>query len=119
MVARFAVLLLRYPAMSPTPLDDVPGSVSATAPPPSSPAPKVLRTRQQRQAAEIAEQAQTRASWKRAMPGAQLRWPKLDQIELVQSLGNKNRLAGLVQLRYQLTREQADQQVAEFLAVPA
>ena len=53
------------------------------------------------------------------MPSAQLRWPRLDPVELVQARGNTHRLAGLVQLRYQLTREQADQQVAEFLAIPA
>lgn len=105
--------------MSPTPQDDVPGPVSAAGPTNAAPPPKVLRTRQQRQAAEISEQALVRANWKRAMPSAQLRWPRLDPVELVQARGNTHRLAGLVQLRYKLTREEADQQVAAFLAVPA
>lgn len=97
-------------AMTPTQQDDVPASVTV---------PKVLRTRKQLQAAAVSELALLHANWKRAIPGAQLRWPKLDPVELAQARGNMHRLAGLVQLRYQLTREQADQQVAEFLAVPA
>ena len=104
--------------MSTTPHDEVPGSVSEARPSAAAPVAKVVRTRQQRQAAMMSEQAQVQAHWKRVMPSAQLRWPRLDPVELVQARGNTHRLAGLVQLRYQLTREQADQQVAEFLAVP-
>ncbi len=102
--------------MSSTPLDDVSGSVSTARPAPA--APNVLRTRSQLQAAAVTELAQALATWKRRIPSAQARWPKLDPIELVQAKGNTHRLAGLVQLRYKLSREEADQQVAEFLAVP-
>jgi len=99
--------------MSLTPHDDVPESVSTVSRPT---APIVVRTRKQQQAAAEHEQAQLRAHWKRVMPGAQAKWPRLDPQELTLARGNRHRLAGLVQLRYQLSREQADQQVAEFFA---
>lgn len=105
-----------------TPEQDVvapPSDTAAPRPDPHRPAPQVLRTRKQLQAAAINEQAQVRATWKRQMPGAQLKWPRIDAVELVQARGNIHRLAGLVQMRYQLSREQADQQVAEFMATPA
>jgi hypothetical protein len=104
--------------MSSTPLDDVSGSVSTARPSSSPAAPNVLRTRSQLQAAAVVELAQALATWKRRIPSAQLRWPKLDPVDLVQAKGNTHRLAGLVQLRYKLSREEADQQVAEFLAIP-
>lgn len=122
--ARMVVLPQPFPlvpVMSSTPLDDVSGSVSTDRPStsPAAPAPTVLRTRSQLQAAAVVELAQAMATWKRRIPSAQLRWPKLDPIDLVQAKGNTHRLAGLVQLRYKLSREEADQQVAEFLAIPA
>jgi len=43
-------------------------------------------------------------------------WPKLPHEELVQVDGNFHRLAGLVQMRQQVSREEADQQVKAFLA---
>lgn len=113
--------------MSPTPQDDVPGSAStashsassAPAPAAAPAAGHVVRTRKQIQTAEANDRAQVLAHWKQVTPKAQAKWPKLDPVELAQARGNRHRLAGLVQMRYQLSREQADQQVAEFFAVPA
>lgn len=81
-----------------------------------TPAPTVLRTRKQIQAAAISEQAELRANWKRSLPRAQQTWSKIDARELADAQGNLHRLAGLVQLRYRTTREEADRQVAAFVA---
>ncbi|MGH8517388.1 MAG: hypothetical protein ACREUE_08000 [Panacagrimonas sp.] len=92
-------------------------SVASTDP--HRPGPQVLRTRKQLQAAAINEQALVRAAWKRQLPVAQLKWPRIDAVELSQARGNVHRLAGLVQMRYQVSREMADQQVKEFFATAA
>lgn len=83
---------------------------------PATSAPTVLRTRKQIQAAAISEQAELRANWKRSLPRAQQTWSKIDARELADAQGNLHRLAGLVQLRYRTTREEADRQVAAFVA---
>lgn len=97
---------------------------TAIPPPPTDTAadtttrqPPALRTRKQIQAAAMAEQAATLARWKRALPRARQTWSRIDPIDLAAVNGNVHRLAGLVQLRYHLSREQADQQAVEFLAV--
>ncbi|WP_420464471.1 hypothetical protein [Panacagrimonas sp.] len=79
----------------------------------------VMRTRKQIAAAASVEQAEERARWKRALPTATSLWPKLDPAQLAGVHGNLNKLAGMIQLRYQTTREVADAQVAAFLVKTA
>lgn len=76
----------------------------------------ILRTRKQIAAAASVEQAETRARWKQAVPVASTLWPKLDPAQLAGIHGNLNKLAGMIQMRYQTTREVADAQVAAFVA---
>lgn len=72
-------------------------------------------SRKQSQAALMAEQAQLRTRWKAALPFAREAWAKLSPEELQQSGGNVHRIAGLIQLRYHLSREDADLQVRTFM----
>lgn len=90
-----------------------------TSPTPDGPtrtAP-VLRTRKQIQTAAMADQSAQRLKWKAMVPAAQSTWSKLETQELMQMQGNVHKLAGLIQLRYRTSREEADQQVAAFLAL--
>jgi uncharacterized protein YjbJ (UPF0337 family) len=48
--------------------------------------------------------------------GAKIAWGKLTEDELLKSEGHAQKLAGLVQERYAVTREEADTQVEKFLA---
>lgn len=77
--------------------------------------PYVARTRKQVQAAEMATQAAILSRWKGLLADAHTTWPKLPSEELAQVRGNLNKLAGMVQLRYQLNREEADLQVKSFM----
>lgn len=90
-----------------------------TSPTPEGPSrtPPVLRTRKQIQTAAMADQSAQRLKWKAMVPAAHSTWSKLETQELAQLQGNVHRLAGLIQLRYRTSREEADQQVAAFLAL--
>ncbi|HEX4871289.1 MAG TPA: hypothetical protein VFV27_03160 [Nevskiaceae bacterium] len=91
----------------------------APAPLPAAPPPITgLRSRQQHQADTLAGQASDRLHWKQRLPAAQATWPKIGKEELAAVQGNVHRLAGLVQLRHRVSREQADAQVLAFLAPP-
>ena len=67
--------------------------------------------------AAMADQSAQRLKWKAMVPAAQSTWSKLETQELMQMQGNVHKLAGLIQLRYRTSREEADQQVAAFLAL--
>jgi uncharacterized protein YjbJ (UPF0337 family) len=54
--------------------------------------------------------------WKQQVGSAKIVWGKLTEDELLKSEGHAQRLAGLVQERYAVTREEADTQVEKFLA---
>jgi hypothetical protein len=93
------------PAVTPQ-ADAAPSGARPAAPP--------LRTRNQSRASAMADGLALRAKWKAALPEARSAWPKLGAEELVQVAGNFHRLAGLVQLRQQLSREESDRQVRTF-----
>ena len=81
--------------------------------------PKVRRapgtpTKSQLRAAANAEVLARISGWKNLIPAAKAQWGKLDAIELTRAEGNPHVLAGLVQMRYQLGREEADRQVKAF-----
>ncbi len=54
--------------------------------------------------------------WKQQVGSAKILWGKLTDDEILRTEGQIQKLAGLVQERYAITREIADQQVAEFMA---
>jgi uncharacterized protein YjbJ (UPF0337 family) len=56
-----------------------------------------------------------KGKWKQQVGSAKVAWGKLTEDELLQSEGQAQKLAGLVQERYAITREQADKQVKNFL----
>ncbi|MGQ0622047.1 MAG: hypothetical protein ACT4QA_19370 [Panacagrimonas sp.] len=79
--------------------------------------PVVLpRTRKQIQTAAMAEQSEVRTRWKNMLPDARTTWPKVPAEELVLVKGNVHKLAGMIQLRYRISREEADLQVKTFMA---
>ncbi len=53
--------------------------------------------------------------WMRQLGAARVAWAKLTEYELLKSEGHPGKLAGLVQVRYALTHEEAEQQVKRFL----
>jgi uncharacterized protein YjbJ (UPF0337 family) len=56
-----------------------------------------------------------KGKWKQHMGAAKIAWGKLTEDELLESHGHIEKLAGLVQERYALTRDEADKQVQSFL----
>lgn len=57
-----------------------------------------------------------KGKWKQHVGAAKIAWGKLTEDELLESHGQLEKLAGLVQERYAVTRDAADQQVKSFLA---
>lgn len=57
-----------------------------------------------------------KGKWKQQIGGAKIAWGKLTEDELLKSEGHAQKLAGLVQERYGITRDEADTQVEKFLA---
>jgi len=55
-----------------------------------------------------------KGKWNQKLGSAKIAWGKLTEDELLKSEGHAQRLAGLVQERYAITREEADKQVKEF-----
>lgn len=49
--------------------------------------------------------------WKRQVGAAKIAWGKLTEDELLKAEGHQHKLAGLIQERYAITRDQADKQV--------
>jgi uncharacterized protein YjbJ (UPF0337 family) len=58
---------------------------------------------------------QLKGKWKQQVGGAKLAWGKLTEDEILKSEGRAEKLAGLVQERYAVTRDEADKQVKSFL----
>lgn len=82
-------------------------------------APKVRRppgspTKSQLRAQAEAEARAHVAKWKTLASEAQATWRALDPAALARTEGNVHVLAGQVQLRYQISREEADRQVKAF-----
>jgi uncharacterized protein YjbJ (UPF0337 family) len=57
-----------------------------------------------------------KGKWKQQVGGAKLAWGKLTEDEILKSEGRAEKLAGLVQERYAITRDEADKQVKEFFS---
>lgn len=56
-----------------------------------------------------------KGKWKQQVGAAKVAWGKLTEDELLQSEGHEEKLAGLVQERYAITRDEADKQVKSFI----
>ncbi|PIQ38718.1 MAG: general stress protein CsbD [Lysobacterales bacterium CG17_big_fil_post_rev_8_21_14_2_50_64_11] len=55
-----------------------------------------------------------KGKWKQRVGSAKIVWGKLTEDELLKSEGHAQKLAGLVQERYAITRDEADKQVSDF-----
>lgn len=53
--------------------------------------------------------------WQQKVPAAQNEWNKLNEDELLQCNGDPQRLAGLVEKRYDVSHSEAESQVNKFL----
>jgi uncharacterized protein YjbJ (UPF0337 family) len=55
-----------------------------------------------------------KGKWKQQVGAAKIMWGKLTDDELLKLEGQQDRLTGLVQERYAITRDEADRQVKSF-----
>jgi len=56
-----------------------------------------------------------KGKWKQHIGEAKIIWGKLTEDEILKSEGHIQKLAGLVQERYAITRDEADKQVNSFM----
>jgi len=57
---------------------------------------------------------EVKGRWKQQVGAAKIAWGKLTEDELLKLEGHEQKLAGLVQERYAITRDEADKQVKNF-----
>lgn len=57
---------------------------------------------------------EVKGKWKQQVGAAKIAWGKLTEDELLKIEGHEQKLAGLVQERYAITREEAEKQVKSF-----
>lgn len=57
---------------------------------------------------------EVKGKWKQQVGAAKIAWGKLTEDELLKLEGHEQKLAGLVQERYAVTRDEADRQVKSF-----
>lgn len=57
---------------------------------------------------------EVKGKWKQQVGAAKVAWGKLTEDELLKVEGHEQKLAGLVQERYAVTRDEADKQVKSF-----
>jgi len=72
------------------------------------------RTNTQIKASAIADNIAITAKWRTLVGEARTVWEKVPAEDLAKVNGNFHKLAGLVQLRYQVSREESDRQVRDF-----
>ena len=68
---------------------------------------------QQQQSAPLVDEV--KGIWKQQVGAAKIAWGKLTDDELLKTEGHAQKLAGLVQERYAITRIEADKQVQAFI----
>lgn len=79
-------------------------------------ASQVLQTKKQTTAGLLASGLARKLLWKTLIDEAHATWPQVSSADLTAVEGNIHTLAGLVQLRHRLSREESDQQVKAFFA---
>lgn len=65
-------------------------------------------------AGESSVKDQLSAKWKQHMGAAKISWGKLTDDQLLETKGHHQKLVGLVQEKYNITRDEADKQVQKF-----
>jgi uncharacterized protein YjbJ (UPF0337 family) len=55
-----------------------------------------------------------KGKWKQHVGDAKIAWGKLTEDEILKSEGRAQKLTGLIQERYAITRDEADKQVKKF-----
>ena len=58
-----------------------------------------------------------KGKWKQHVGAAKIAWGKLTEDELLKAEGHQEKLTGLVQERYAITRDEADRQVKSFFDI--
>ena len=86
---------------------------SAESPVAVAPAPP--RTNKQIKASSISNEQAAQKRWKQMLADAKTAFAKVPPEDLTKVNGNLHVLAGLIQLRYHVSREDADQQVKQFI----
>lgn len=84
----------------------------APAPPRAAKGDDDLMSTQQQAALPSADEL--KGKWKQQVGAAKVAWGKLTEDELLRLEGHQQKLAGLVQERYAITRDEADRQVKTF-----
>jgi uncharacterized protein YjbJ (UPF0337 family) len=56
-----------------------------------------------------------KGKWKQQVGAAKIAWGKLTDDEILQTEGHEQKLTGLVQERYAITRDEAEKQVKDFV----
>lgn len=64
----------------------------------------------------IPSHAQIAGKWKQHAGAAKILWGKLTDDEILQTEGQLEKLAGVIQERYAISKEIAENQVADFMA---
>ncbi len=57
-----------------------------------------------------------KGKWKQHVGAAKIAWGKLTEDEFLQLEGHEEKLSGLIQARYAITRDEAEKQVKNFFA---
>lgn len=84
-------------------------------PQPKQPQPKQPEQKQPQQEQQAMPSSQEiKGKWKQQVGAAKIMWGKLTEDELLELEGHEQKLAGLVQERYSITREEAGKQVKKF-----
>jgi uncharacterized protein YjbJ (UPF0337 family) len=64
----------------------------------------------------IPSREEVQGKWQQQVGSAKIVWGKLTEDELLKCEGHAQKLAGLIQERYAVTRDEADKQVKDYLA---
>lgn len=77
--------------------------------------PKKTRPQPQQQPQSMASTDAYKGKWKQHVGAAKVAWGKLTDDELLQTEGHAQKLTGLVQQRYAISRDEANKQVEKFI----
>jgi uncharacterized protein YjbJ (UPF0337 family) len=98
------------------PFSQVPAPAAAPPMPPrAAKGDDDLMSKQQQQSMPTSIDA-AKGKWKQQVGAAKIAWGKLTEDELLKLEGHEQKLSGLVQERYAITRDEADKQIKEFFA---
>lgn len=82
----------------------------------SNAATPALQITKQNTASLVGNRLAMKARWRTVLGAARATWHRISGVELAMVEGNINTLAGLVQLRTDVSREESDSQVKAFFA---